>query len=245
MNENDVIEIDLLELFKALRKKAWALILVAMIGAGAAAAYAFLWATPIYESTAKLYITSQSTSLTSLADVQLGSQLAYDYQEMITSRTFISELKQNLGLDYSYKTISEGMVSVENPANTRILAISVQSEDPAEAKAMANELAQISRKNISEIMVTDEPTFFEKAIQASKPIKPEKTKLIVIGFMLGFLLAAAIVTIRFIVNDKLKSIEDVERLLQLPILASIPYEAEEATNKKKELDKLNKQLGGF
>ena len=245
MNENDVIEIDLLELFKALKRKLAIIILVALLGAGAAGGYAWFLATPMYQSTAKLYITSQSTSLTSLADIQLGSQLAYDYQEMVTSRTFISELKQNLGLSYSYKQMAENMVTVENPANTRILAISVTSADPLEAKMMANELANISRKNISEIMQTDEPTVFEKAIQARKPIKPEKTKLVIIGFLLGFLLAAGSVTVGFIVNDKIKGRDAVERMLGLPVLAAIPYEHGTSTNKKKELDRLDKQLGGF
>lgn len=230
---DDEDEIDLLEVFRALKKKALVIILVSLLFAGAAGGYAFFLATPIYESTAKLYITTQSTSITSLADIQVGSSLAYDYQEMIVSRRFLNELKQNLNLDYSFKQMAE-MVTVENPTNTRILAISVRSDDSEEAKSMANELAMISKKNISEIMQTDEPTFFERGINRNKPVKPRKTILIIIGFLLGFLLSAGFVVVRSIINDKLDSTDDIDRILGLPVLASVPI-IDTGTNKKKEV----------
>lgn len=235
----DVYEIDLLEVFKALKKKALVIILVSIIGAVAAGGYAFFVATPIYQSTAKLYIKTQSTSITSLADIQIGSSLAYDYQEMIVSRRFLNELKKNLGLDYSYNQM-HSMVTVENPTNTRILNISVKSPDPEEAKAMANELANISKVNISEIMKTDEPTFYEKAIVTNVPIAPQKKKIIMIGFLLGFLLSAGIVVIRNVMNDKFTNSEDIESILDLPVLANVPL-VDPGSNKTKNIKQQGKR----
>lgn len=234
--DNEVYEIDLLELLTALRKKLWLLILCALIGGGAAAGYVLFIATPIYESTSKLYIKTQTTSITSLADIQMGSQLAYDYEEMVRSRPFLNELIQNLNLDYTYKYISNNMVTVENPNNTRILCISVKSDNSDEAKAMANELAMISKKNISNIMSTDEPVLYEKAIKSSRPISPDKTKTIAIGIIIGLLFAIAIVTFKVITNDKLNDADDIERYLGLPVLSSVPRD-EYATNKRKEIAK--------
>ena len=231
--QNDVIEIDLLEVLHLLKKKALLIILVSILFAGAAGAYAYFLATPIFESTSKIYIKTQSTSITSLADIQVGSSLAYDYQEMIVSRRFLNELKADLGLDYTYKQI-KNMITVENPSNTRILNISVKSADADQAKSMANSLAMISKKNISEIMQTDEPTFYEKAIKASVPVEPQKNKLILIGFLLGFLISACVIIASNLLNDKFTSTDDIERVLGLPVLASIPLEGNE-TNKKKEI----------
>lgn len=236
INNEEYDEIDLLEILRALKKKFLVILLCAIIGGCIATGYVFFLATPMYESTAKLYIKTQTTSITSLADIQLGSQLAYDYQEMVVSRAFIGELIQNLNLDYSYKEIAENMVTVENPTNTRILNISIKSDDPEEAKSMANELAMISKKNISNIMATDEPVLYERAIKTSKPESPKKKRDIAIGFILGMFLSIVIITIKFISNDTIKDMDDVERYMKLPVLATIPRD-EHSTNKKKEIEK--------
>ena len=216
-------EIDLLEVFYALRKKIVVIILAGIIGAGLAAAYSFLLAKPVYESTAKLYILSQSTSITSLADIQMSSSLAKDYEEMIYSRPVVMQVKQNLHLDYKYEELKE-MLKVENPTDTRCLNISCTSNDKEEARDMANEFAKVSKRQIAQIMDTDEPTVFEKAVASKDPVKPQKVKLIIIGFILGFLIACAIVIIRYMMNDSLKNEDDIERYLGLNTLASIPNE---------------------
>lgn len=216
-------EIDLLEIFYALRKKIAVIILAGLIGAGFAAAYSFVLATPVYESTAKLYILSQSTSITSLADIQMSSSLAKDYEEMIYSRPVVMQVRRNLNLDYSYEAI-KNMLTVNNPADTRCLNISCKSSDKEEAKDMANEFAKVSKRQIAQIMDTDEPTLFERAVVSKNPVKPQKAKIIIIGFILGFLIACAIVIIRYMMNDSLKSEDDIERYLGLNTLASIPNE---------------------
>ena len=221
--ENDEIEIDLIELFYALKKKIAVLVLAALIGAGLFGAYSFLIAQPVYESTAKIYILTQSTSLASFADIQISSSLAKDYEEMIFSRPVVLQVKQNLGLDYDYEEIKE-MLTVENPADTRVLNISCRSNDMNEARDMANEFATVSKRQISDIMDTDEPTFFEKAVTNEDPVKPEKAKNIIIGFLLGLIIAAAVVIIRYMLNDSIKSEEDIERYLGLNTLAAIPNE---------------------
>lgn len=223
-------EIDLLELLLILRKRILILILAAMLGAGAMGTYSFFLATPIYSATAKLYVLSQSTSLTSFADIQISNSLAQDYQEMIKSRVVISQVKTELGLDYKYEDMVE-MISVENPSDTRILEITVNSADPNEAVAIANSLATISKNKISEIMAVDQPNLFEKAIVQKKPISPQKTKNIILGFIVGFVLAAFVIVAQFIIKDLITSEEDVENKLGLNVLVAIPKAKGTAGNK--------------
>ncbi len=216
-------EIDLLEVLYALRKKIVVIILAGIIGAGLAAAYSFLLAKPVYESTAKLYILSQSTSITSLADIQMSSSLAKDYEEMIYSRPVVMQVKKNLHLDYSYETL-KNMLTVNNPTDTRCLNISCKSNDKEEARDMANEFATVSKRQIAQIMDTDEPTVFERAVASKDPVKPQKLKNIIIGLLLGLLIACAIVIVQYMMNDSLKTEDDIERYLGLNTLASIPNE---------------------
>ena len=221
--ENEELEIDLLELLYALRKKIVVIILAALIGAGLLGAYSFFVAKPVYESTSKLYILSQSTSLTSFADIQISNSLAKDYEEMIFSRPVVMQVAKNLNLDYTYEELKD-MMRVDNPQDTRCLNIICQSTDMQEASDIANEFATVAKRQISDIMDTDEPAVYENAIADPEPVKPEKVRNIIIGFLLGFVIACAIVIIRYMMNDSLKSEEDIERYLGLNTLAAIPNE---------------------
>lgn len=221
--ENEEIEIDLLELFFVLRKNIVAIILASLIGTAVFGAYSFLIAKPVYESTSKLYILSQSTSLTSFADIQISNSLAKDYEEMIFSRPVVMQVAQNLNLDYKYEELRD-MVTVENPADTRCLNITCHSNDMQEASDIANEFATVAKRQISDIMDTDEPALYESAIANEDPIKPEKIKNMIIGFLLGFIIACGIIIVRYMLNDSLKSDDDIEKFLGLNTLASIPNE---------------------
>lgn len=221
--ENGEIEIDLLELFYVLRKNIVAIILAALIGTAVFGAYSYLIAKPVYESTAKLYILSQSTSLTSFADIQISNSLAKDYEEMIFSRPVVMQVAQNLNLDYTYEEL-KGMMSVNNPQDTRCLNIKCQNTDMQEASDIANEFATVAKRQISDIMDTDEPALYESAIVNDDPIKPEKVKNMIIGFMLGLIIACGVIIIRYMLNDSLKSEDDIEKFLGLNTLAAIPNE---------------------
>ena len=91
----DDMEIDLLELLFEFKKRAWVIILAAVLGCLGAGAYSRLILTPVYTSTAMVYVLSKETTLTSLADLQIGSQLTKDYSVMITSRPVLEQVIKN------------------------------------------------------------------------------------------------------------------------------------------------------
>ena len=76
--------------------------------------------TPMYTSTSMMYAVSKETTLTSLADLQIGSQLTQDYKVIITSRPVLEEVIGDLDLNISYE-ILKSKISINNPADTRIL----------------------------------------------------------------------------------------------------------------------------
>lgn len=222
-HEKDEIEIDLRDIFYALKKRFLIILLTAMVFAAASGIYSFFIASPVYESTSRLYILTQSTSITSLADIQAGSSLALDYLELIKSRPVVEDVIKELNLDMEYGEML-GHLEVSNPADTRILNISITDTDASLTTQAANEFAKVARKQISKIMKTDEPSLVEVAQLPDEPIKPEKVKNIVIAFLLGAFLSALAVIILYILNDTIKSQEDIERYLELNTLASIPLE---------------------
>ncbi|MBP3652513.1 MAG: hypothetical protein J6J78_05520 [Clostridia bacterium] len=215
------IEIDLMELFFRLIENAKKIIAGALVGMFIFAAYSFLLATPMYEATCKIYVMSASDSAINLSDLQIGAALTADYQEIFSTWEVHEQVLQNLGLDYSYNEL-EDMISITNPSSTRILAITVTSDDPAEAAAMANEYAAVASRYISDTMMTDEPSMLSKALEPTDPVSPRKVFNTALGFLLGALVMCAIVTVQFILDDKIKTAEDIRKYTGMPTLAVVP-----------------------
>lgn len=125
--DDDEIEIDLLELLGEFRRKIWIILGTIILFGSAAGAFSAFVLTPQYKSTAMVYILSKETTLTSLADLQIGSQLTKDYKIIVTSRRVLNQVIEDMELNLTYKELVE-KVTIDNPQDTRILSISV--EDP-------------------------------------------------------------------------------------------------------------------
>ena len=222
---NTTNEIDLLALFYRFLEKAHWIILTALVGAAIAGVLVYKVVTPIYEATAKIYIVGSDTTI-SLSDLQIGSNLAADYQEVFKNWHVHELVDKRLNLDYSYTKLA-GMISVSNPTNTHVLYVTVKSPDPAEAKAIADTYAQVAREFIAAKMDMREPNIFEEAKLPDKPSSPRKSRSIIIGFLLGALLAMAIVTVTFLGDDRICSSEDVQKVGNLSTLGLIPLQESE------------------
>lgn len=237
-NFNDEIEIDLIELLYLLKTRLWIILLTAIIFASGAGLLSSFLITPMYQSTAKLYILTKSTSITSLADIQLGSQLTQDYMVLIKSRPVVTKVIENLELDISY----EGLVSIiniSNPSNTRILEIRAEYPDAYMAKQIVDEFAQVSRTQIAQIMDTAEPSVVEDGFASPFPTSPNLKKNVMIAGLAGVFLAAAVIIALYLMDDTIKTAEDVEKYLDLTTLGLIPIEMNAA--KIKDTDQKKKQ----
>ena len=239
---NDEIEIDLVELMQVLWSKALIIILTTIIAAMATGLTSKFLLKPVYSSTTKLYVLSKSTSLTSFADIQIGTSLTQDYMEMITSRPVVQTVIDNLNLDLLYGEMLEKM-TVENPSNTRFLCITIEDNDPVIAKEIADEFATVSISRISEVMETDEPNVVEEGFASEHPIRPNTLKNTVLGGAVGFFFACAVIIVLHLMDDTIKSSDDLERYLGLNTLALIPRGKEEydgRTEKKKMFQRKSK-----
>ena len=221
-SNNNVVEIDLVALFYRFLEKAHWIVLTALLGAAIAFGIVNYLVTPIYQATAKIYIVGSDTTI-SLTDLQIGSNLAADYKEVFKNWHVHELVDKRLNLNYSYSKLSK-MVSVTNPSSTHVLYVSVNSPDPEEAKLMADTYAQVAREFIAAKMDMREPNVFEEARKPTAPVTPQKTRDIIIGFLLGALLAMAIVTIKFISDDRICTSEDIAKVGKLPTLGMIPLQ---------------------
>ncbi len=229
LRDNDEMEIDLLQLFYALKKKIWFILAAMIIGGGLAGAYSKFLITPQYSSTSMMYILSKETTLTSLADLQIGSQLTEDYKVIVNSRPVLGEVIDSLALDMSYEQLL-AKISIGNPTDTRILTVTVTDPDPYRAKAIVDCVAETASDYIGEIMEMIPPKIIENGTVATRKTSPSNGKNAVLGALAGMVLVCGVIVIQVIMNDTVRTEEDVERYLGLTVLASVPLrEGEERT----------------
>lgn len=214
-------QIDLLELFHALRKRALFLIIAAVAGAILALAYTQLLLTPMYSATATMLVLTKETTLTSLADLQLGSQLTNDYSRLVLSHSVLKEVIDNLGLDMDYHAL-KGCVTTNNPADTRIMEITVTNPNPETAKALAEELGEVSAQFIGEQMEIVPPKIIEDVELPTAPVSPSLSKNVMMGALLGVVLVAGVICAMTLLDDSIKTESDIVQVLGIPALASIP-----------------------
>ena len=232
-NQDDEIEIDLKELFYVIKRKLWIILLTGIVGAVVFGLFTAMVMKPVYTSSTMLYIVNKTTTLTSLTDLQLGTQLTKDYKVLVTSRPVTGQVITNLDLNLSHEQLVK-KIKVDNPTDTRILTISVEDTDPYMAKSIADEFASVASARMAEIMDSAPPNIVEEAYLPTQKTKPSITKNTMIGGLAGVFLAGAIILVLFVMNDAIKTPEDVEKYLGLNTLATIPvFEGETGAKKKK------------
>ena len=212
LENDDEIEIDLRELFLALKKKIVWILLTAIVFAGASGL--------ITKSTAQLYVVSKG-GLSQLTDLTMGTQLTQDYMVIVKTRPVLEQVIADLKLDMDYKEL-EKKITVENPSDTRIMQITITDKDAALAQSITQDLAEVTAKTVAEKMDVKSPTIIEKAYKADKPDSPSLKKNVLIGAVLGFILMAAAIVIQYLMNDTILKEEDIEKYLGIITLAQLP-----------------------
>lgn len=222
---SEEMTIDLLELFFEILGR-WKLVLLAMILCAAlTGGYYKLFIRPSYQADAQIYITN-TESVISFSDLQLSSALAADYTKIIKSRTVLKRVINELELDMDFKQLGE-LIKIDNPEDTHIIHIYVTCNDKKLAKNIANTLLNISIEQIYQIVGNSEPTVIDRAeADAVEELMPSLLKYLVLGAMFGAILVCAMIAVLTMMNTSLKTSEDVEYYLQLPVLSAVPYYTE-------------------
>lgn len=221
---NEEIEIDLMEILMLLLHYAWMIAMAAVIVGGAAFAFSKFVITPTYESTTRILVLNRQDSgngnLT-YSDLQLGSSLTKDYPELIQSRYVVEKVIDMFGLESTYeKFLSK--IQVSTKSDSRIIDITITDPDPVLAKEIADALRDIAAERIVEVTDIQAVNKVDDANLPERPANPSVIKWTLIGFLLGGFLAAAVVLVRFLLDDTIKSSEDIEKYLHLSTLGLIP-----------------------
>jgi len=232
-HNNEEIVIDLRELFVILISKLGIILLsgitlglVTIIGTK-------LFITPQYQSTTKMYVLAkQDNSTLTSGDMQTSTLLTKDYAELIVSRTVTEQVIAQLGLDMDHDELTNKL-DITTPTDTRIVTISVKDADPYVARDIADAVRDTAAEHIQAVMETEAVNVAEQANIPAEPVSPSILRNGLIGFILGIFLVVAVVLVVYLMNDTVKTSEDVEQYLQLSTLGTIPLREDEKKKKRK------------
>jgi capsular polysaccharide biosynthesis protein len=243
-SEEGEMEIDLLDLAFVLLDKLHIIMVVVLAMALMTSAYSYFMIAPTYQSTSKLYIVSSSKdSVIDIADLNIGTTLTKDYEQLILSYPVLDQVIDALNLEMSSRELSQ-MISLTNPADTRILNITVTSTDPQQSVDIANTLAKVSVRYLPKTMGTNSPNIAQKARLPQGKAGPSCLKYTMIGGLLGLLICCGLYTMQYIMDDTIHSSDDMERYFGLVPLTTIPESKEinDGEDKKKKTKKRKKKL---
>ena len=223
-NDNEEMEIDLLELLMVMKKHLAAILLAGIVGLVIMFAYTSFLVTPLYSASSMMYVmpdNSNSNSST-LSDMQVGQQLTSDYSSMIKSRSFMEDVIKKLNLTIDYQQLLE-KVEVTNPTSSRILQVTVNDSNPQTAADIANEVASVAESKLKEITGMQAIKIYEEAAVPEKPSSPSLKKNCALGLLAGIVLAMAVITVLYLMDDTIKTEDDIEKYLGMTTLAVLPY----------------------
>lgn len=239
--DNDEIEIDLMEIFMVLMRWIWVIAAAAAVGGLIMLIYSKFFITPTYESTTRIIVlnTEKNDDL-SLSDLQLGTQLTGDYSKLITSRYVVEKVIEQYDLDTNYESFVK-LIKVSTATNTRIIEITLTDTDPLMAKEMVDSLRNIAAERIKEVMAIQAVNLVDEGNIPTEKAAPSVKKYTLIGILIGGFLSVAVILVLYLLDDTIKSAEDVEKYLHLSTLGLIPIiETEEEAKKNRTPTRRNK-----
>lgn len=219
--EDDSNQIDLMELLSYLFSKIGWILMAVILFAALTFGYTKMFVDPTYTATGKLYIVGNTETDVNLSDIQISNYLAKDYEEVVYTHEVLSQTIANLGLPYSLGEF-RNMITVRNPPNTRIIEITARTENATEAPQIVNELMAVVTDYITEVMLTVKPNPLSRPVVPTIPAGPSAMRNTVLGAALGGFLSVLILGATFLLDDKLKTPDDIQKYAGLSTLAIIP-----------------------
>lgn len=223
----NAVEIDLIELAKALWHRAWVIVLAMVIFGAAAFFRTVLFVTPLYQATAMMYVNNGAFAVgetsVSISPGQLtaAQSLVDTYVVILQSRSTLEKVIEEANLDYSYEQLSR-MVMASPVEETEIFRVFVTSPDPREAELIANTIAKVLPDRIADIVDGSSVRVVDYAVTPKHKVSPSITRNTALGMMLGFVLSCGAITVLTVFDTTINSVDYLVENYDLPILAVIP-----------------------
>lgn len=211
----------LLELFKLLRKHLALVIVLPVVLALVAAGVSWGVLQNQYTATVSVYVLSSSNgeqTSTTQSDLNASQLMANDIAELAGSDTVAKRTADELGM----KSLEGFDISVESATTTRVIEISVTADQAEASSVVANKIAEVLSGVAQEVMGVESVNVVDEAQTPTAPSGPPRAMYTAVAFLAGIFLAVAVVVVADMVNTRVRTPEEAEELLGVPVIGRIP-----------------------
>ena len=222
---NESYELDLLRFWEVIKKSRRIICILIILSCLAAGLGTKFFVDEEYSATASIVIVSNETDQSmTYSDVQLSQKLTATYSRILMSESVGDKVIKNLGLLEKGFTVTDykKIVSVSSETNTEILDVTATMTDPILAAQVTNETVKVFSNEVYDIMNVRNVTILDNAKIPTLPSGPNIKRNTLLGAAFGVLLSFVIVCIRYLKDTKVKSAEEIKKILGYPIIGSIP-----------------------
>lgn len=217
--------ISLRELFETLKKRMSLIIIITMLAAAISGAMSYFFIKPVYQSSSQILVSQAAAgALASIAGISLDADAKYieTYNVIMKSPYILDQVIKELDLKTTPEELNDS-VNVAQEGQSQVVTISVQNTDPAQAVLISNEIAKTFQREISQLMRIDNITILSKAELADTPVpvKPQPILNIAIAAVVGLMLGVGVAFLLEYLDNTIKSEQDIEKLLELPVLGIV------------------------
>ena len=237
MNQN--LEIDLRDVCKVLLKRAWIILLCAVLVGGAVLGYTMCFVSPQYQASVTMYVNNSSTkdkNYVSSGDLAVALKLVTTYVNIIKSDRVLERVVEKTGLNATAGQIRP-MISAEPEGETEMFRVTVTSFNPQMSADIANAIAQVAPAEIAEIIEGSSAKIIDEARVPTRRSSPSYTVNTIVGVLLGGLLSAMTFVLMHLLDVRIKSEEDLKKICEVPVLGVIPNLTNDAKNAGKKVRK--------
>ena len=213
-------EIDLIELLNYFKKKIGLIIIIMSAVGILGCIYTLFIQKPMYNSYTTVILSGNSSSSITQTDVTLNKNLISTYAEIVKSGRVLNQVIKELNLDISYELLSSE-ISVTSLNNTEIIKITVNNESPDMAMKIANSTASVFTKEISSLYKMDNVSILDYATINESPYNINIPKQLIIYILAGLVISLGTVFMIFYFDRTIKSVEQIEQKIKLPVLGSV------------------------
>lgn len=229
--------ISLQDLFKTLRKRLVLIISAVILAVTLAGVVSYLYLTPIYKASTQILVTQKENDQQyNSQDIQTNLQLINTYKLIIKSPAILSIVAEKLDINTSPGMLNS-QIAVNSEQSSQVVNISVQDVDHRNAVDIANVTAEVFQEEIKTLMNVDNVNILSPAVHAQNPspIKPDPLLNMAIAAVIGLMLGIGLAFLLEYLDKTVKSEQDIEELLELPILGLVgPIPNNEGIRRRRE-----------
>lgn len=216
--------ISLKELVHTLKKRWSLIVIITLLAVMVSAGISYFLITPIYQNSTQILVNQSKSEekIFNISDVQTNLDLINTYNVIIKSPVILDIVREELNVNESVEALT-GKITVESQQDSQVVNITVQDESPVMAAKIANKTAEVFQKEIVDIMNVDNVNILAKAIedQEQAPIKPSPLLNMAIAFVVGLMASIGLVFLLEYLDNTIKTEQDIEKILELPVLGVI------------------------